>query len=144
MKTQFDSRIRVVSVENLRAMCARVSGVCHRFEVTGVSRSRVTVTYSNPNEYGTDHPMSAIYPCFPGGTADTENPYTVLSMLRVLNDNWNGDGWQAFDILHDCPVLWRSPVDCKWWTKDEIADQAKLAAEVIDEIITEESKGVQS
>lgn len=118
MKTQFDSNKRVVSVENLKAMCAHVSGMCHTYKVTSVSRSRVHVTYSNPDEYGQDHPMTAVYPCYPSNAPanrdDADNPCVVLDILRVLNDNWDGEGWQAFDLLHDCPTLWRVPHTGKW------------------------------
>lgn len=109
MKTQFDRLERVVSVENLKAMCAHVSGTCRTYKVTSVSRSRVHVTYSNPDEYGQDHPMTAVYPCYPSNAPanpdDADNPCVVLDILRVLNDNWDGEGWQAFDLLHCCPSL---------------------------------------
>lgn len=123
MKTQFDSKVRVVSVENLKAMCERVSGVCHRYRVETVSRSRVKVSYSNPNEYGTEHPMIAVFPCYPSGSRedDKENPCVVLEYLNVLGDNWDGEGWQAFEVLRDCPVIWRDPQNDKWGTAEEIA-----------------------
>lgn len=66
MKTQFDCEIRVVSLANLEAMCAHVSGFCHRFKVEKVTRSRVHVSYSNPDEYGSESPMIAVFPCYPG------------------------------------------------------------------------------
>jgi len=123
MKTQFDSKIRVVAVSNLGAMCQRISGVCHRYEVTKVTRSRVHVTYSNPNEYGSEFPMTAVFPCYPSRN-DTVNftasPSVVLDILRVINDNWNGEGWQAFQPLLDCPTVWRSGTDAVWSTHREI------------------------
>ena len=122
MRTQQDSRVRVVALDNLEAMCSRVSGMCHRFEVTKVSRSRVHVTYSNPDEYGADHPMIAVFPCYPSGfQGDEDNPRVILDYLRVIHDSWDGEGWQAFEALRDCPTLWRSsPEATDWQTEDEI------------------------
>lgn len=131
-RTQYDSKVRVVAVENLRAMCARVSGcMCHKFWIESVSRSRVTVGYSNEDEWATPHPMFAVFPCYPGFDGkDAENPNVILEFLRVTNDNWDGEGWQAFDILRDCPPLWRNPNNGgKWQTREEIeTDQAAAKA----------------
>jgi hypothetical protein len=126
MKTQYDGSSRVVAVENLAAMCRRVSGMCHRYWIESVSRSRVAVGYSNPDEYGSESPMFAVFPCIPNpfDSKEHENPFVILtgpgSILRVVNDTWNGEGWQAFDPLCDAPVLWRSPEDGSWSTKEEI------------------------
>lgn len=123
MKTQFDHRIRVVSLENLKAMCERVSGVCHRYEVTKVSSSRVHVEYSNPDEYGSAHPMVAVFPCYPSGnrTDDINNHAIVLEYRNVLHDNWDGEGWQAFECLRDCPELFRGPDG--WRTREEVYEK---------------------
>lgn len=125
MKTQFDFRKRVVSLENLRAMCERVSGVCHNYTVVKVSRSRVHVEYSNPTEYGTPQPMTAVFPCYPSGYED-DNQAVVLDIMRVIGDNWGGEGWQAFDCLIACPTLWRDPQTGKWETEKEIRDRQNL------------------
>lgn len=117
MRTQSDTRERVVSLDNLKAMCERLSGVCHVYSVTVVSRSRVHVEYTNPDEYGSDYPMTAVFPCFPGEEPD--NPRVLLSILRVLRDSWDGEGWQAFDPLVNCPTLWRDP-DGRWHSHSEI------------------------
>lgn len=112
MPTQFDHSVRVVSLDNLRAMCERVSGMAHRFDVVKVSRSRVHVEYSNPDEYGRARPVTAIYPCYPSSFDSTnDNPAIVLDMLRCFDPEkiWDGDAWQCFELLHECPTLWRSP-----------------------------------
>jgi len=121
MKTQSDQKVRVVALENLRAMCKRLSSVCHRFTVSKVSCSRVHVEYSNPNEYGSENPMTAVYPCYPSGWhGDEDNPRVVLDGLRVINDQWDGDGWQAFEPLVDCVTLWRGADEKMWETHAEI------------------------
>lgn len=122
MQTQFDNQTRIVALSNLEAMCQRVSGMCHRYEVTKVSRSRVHVTYSNPNEYGSEYPMTAIFPSYPSGN-DTLNhqasPCVVLDIMRVVNDSWDGEGWQAFEVLLNCPTLYRCN-ETEWKTVEEI------------------------
>lgn len=118
MKTQEDSSQRVVALENLRAMCARISGWAHTFEVTSVTRSRVHVTYSNPNEYGSAQPITAIYPAIPY-PGEPDNPRVLLEIMRTVGHDPDGEGWQSFMQLHDCPTLWRSP-EGKWRTHGEI------------------------
>jgi len=93
-------------------MCEHVSGTCHRYWIESVSRSRVTVGYSNPDEYGRESPMFAVFPCFPNPfDRDGGNPFVLLtgpgSLLRVVNDDRDGEGWQCFQIVRDCPVMWR-------------------------------------
>jgi hypothetical protein len=102
MKTQFDWKHRVVSLENLKAMCERVSGTVHTYRVTKVTRSRVHVDYSNPDEYGTPDPITAVYPCYPS----VEQVAIVLDAVRYINDR-DDYGYQAFDQLVDCVTLWR-------------------------------------
>jgi hypothetical protein len=111
MLNQYDTTTRVVSLENLKAMCSHVSGHGHRFSVTKVSRSRVHVEYSNPDEYGRDHPETAVYPCYPNpALGNGDNPYVVFDCMRVLNDNKDGEGWQDFEELRECPTLYRNVV----------------------------------
>jgi hypothetical protein len=122
MKTQFDSQVRMVNLVNLVAMCGHQSGFSHRYTVSKISRSRVHVEYSNPDEYGNESPMTAVFPCFPNdfGPENADNPYIVLQIMRVVGDTWNGEGWQAFDQLLTCPVLYRSCDDTvppRWETE---------------------------
>lgn len=128
MKTQQDHTVRIVALENLRAMCDRASGYCHRYTITTVSRSRVHVEYSNPDEYGAEHPMIAVFPCYPSGWPQdsTENPRVILEIMRVIHDDADGEGWQAFTPILECPVLWRDSKDGGWQTAQEIEDR-KLA-----------------
>lgn len=131
MKTQFDSKVRVVALANLIAMCERVSGVCHRFSVSKVTATRVRVAYSNPDEYGNESPIEAEFPCYPSDFDGKDNPSVVLHMVRVIGARGDSEAWQSFSPILDCPVLWRSPrygVD-EWLSGDEIkAKQAVTAA----------------
>lgn len=133
MKTQRDSKTRIVALENLKAICERASGFCHTFEVSKVSRSRVHVEYSNPSEYGTPKPMTAVFPAIPNPWDKTgENPYVLIGeLMRVLGDNWDGEGWQAFEPVVNGPELFRNgPGDDSaetWQTREEI-ETAKAGA----------------
>ena len=106
-------------------MCERISGMCHTYKVVKVSRSRVHVEYSNPDEYGRDRPVVAVYPCFPGnvGEQDDENPYVILHALRYLHDS-DGYDYQAFDVLTDCPTLWRTSLPTE--EKEEWESHAEI------------------
>ena len=121
METQSDTRMRVVALSNLKAMCERVSVIAHRYWIESYSDHRVCVGYSNPDEYGTESAMYAWFPAFRSGwQEDKENPYVVFNILRVTNDNWDGEGWQAFDPLLEYPTLWRDPITNEWYTREEI------------------------
>lgn len=109
MKTQMDARSRIVSLENLKAMCEHVSGTSHRFSVESVSNTRVRVTYSNPDEYGSSHPITATFPCYLSG--DAGNPTVVLEYTKVTGDD---EAWQSFEVLRDCPSLFRDARTGKW------------------------------
>lgn len=110
MKTQQDSHVRVVALENLRAMCDRVSGTAHRYTVSKVSRSRVHVEYSNPDEYATDHPVTVVFPCYPSNWLQdgADNPRILFDPLRLFGD---GADWDMFSPLESCPTLWRDYPD---------------------------------
>lgn len=130
MKTQQDHSVRIVALENLRAMCGRVSGMCHNYHVVKVSRSRIHVEYSNPDEYGHDNPMTAVFPCYPScWPGDEDNPRVVLDIMRVINDSWDGEGWQAFSTLLDCPQVWRDP-DGKGWSSEREILQDQTGATI--------------
>ena len=95
-----DSRERVVTLPVLQALCAKASGVCHRYEVTKVGENRVSVTYSNPDEWAQDHPMAAVFPAF-YDSAFGGQVYVVLHAVRIINDTWDSEGWQAFSFLNE-------------------------------------------
>lgn len=126
MNTQFDYRARIVSLESLHAMCARISGMSHRFTVTKVSRSRVHVEYSNPNEYGTPHPVTAIYPCFPSKFGSASDVAVALDALRYTGGTDGGYEYQAFDQLTDSPTLWRSPTKFQMNAQGAMREQAPV------------------
>lgn len=120
MTTQHDSKKRVVALSNLRAMCERISGTCHRFTVDAVTAHSVRVSYSNPDECGRDNPVTAVFPAYCDGAKD--NPSVVLDAIRYVNSP--GEEWQAFWALFDCPELFRTSSDSQEWrTRYEIMVQ---------------------
>ncbi len=102
MKTQQDNPVRMLALDNLRAMCEEASGTCHRYWIEKVSRSRVHVGYSNPDEWANENPMYLVLPSFPSPwPEDKGNPRVLVEPMRVINDTWDGEGHQAFDPLWD-------------------------------------------
>ena len=120
---QADWKVRIVATENLEAMAERISGMCHRFSVTYIGNFAL-VEYSNPDEYGNENPMIAYYPMIKGfwgkGTVGV-----VMNIHKVINDSWDGEGWQAFSELDGCPQLFRGE-NGEWDTREEI-EKAKSA-----------------
>lgn len=102
---QFDSAVRVVSVENLKAMCDQVSSVSHKYWVEPPTKAGqfVRLTYSNPDEHAHWHRMTAWLPRFFHGKAEL----VVLMVVNVVHDNWEGEGWQAFETVLSYPALYR-------------------------------------
>jgi hypothetical protein len=124
METQQDNKVRLVALANLAAMCKHVSGTCHRYWIETVTETYVVVGYSNPNEYGTDDPVFATYPCYPSGwPGDEDNPRVVLAMIadapgyETPEDFPEAD--QCFQCIDDCPILWRHPETGEWSEETE-------------------------
>ncbi len=119
--TQFDHSVRIVSLENLRAMAARISGTCHRFTVADRlpcpdSHVRtVRVYYSNPDEFGNECQTCAHYPAY----AQHDGIAVVLDAMRYTGGRRDDESWQAFHELTDCPELWRDPTSGTWQTEYE-------------------------
>lgn len=118
MPIQFDHSVRIVSLANLEAMAKRISGVCHRFTVSNVSANRVYVTYSNPDEYGNESPITCAFPRYAGGFNSVA---VVLEYVgRITGAQGDSEAWQAFEQIKDCPQLWRDPNSGEWKTEYEI------------------------
>jgi hypothetical protein len=128
MKTQQDNPVRVVALENLIAMCARNSGVCHRYRVERITKTRVHVSYSNPDEYGNERPLVVVFPCYPSGWPQdgADNPRVVLDIVRVYGgrDSYDREGAaDTFYLITNAPVLWRDPATSKWETEEQIKER---------------------
>lgn len=54
----------VMEFYTLLAMAKVHSGWNHNYSVQRTSDHRVTITYSNPDEYAVDHPVTMYVPCF--------------------------------------------------------------------------------
>lgn len=123
MRTQQDHVVRVLALDNLRAMCKHASGMSHTFWIDKVSRSRIHVGYSNPSEYGTPSPVYAVLPCYPSpwpGDSDRSNPNprVILDIARILHAGNDSEAWQLFEPLwtlyasHDGTRQWKI-VECE-------------------------------
>lgn len=60
-------KVKLIELHTLMATAVQQSGECHRYTVERTSEHRVRVTYSNPDEYAVDNPITAFYPCYKGG-----------------------------------------------------------------------------
>ena len=120
---QSDTSVRVVTVQNLTALCSRASGMCHRFEVVSTSDHRVVVEYSNPDEWGWTHPIRATFPAYIDSGFGRSTFYVVLgAMLKCTHGGHDGEEWQCFHPITDGPELWRDNSDSDVWrTREEIA-----------------------
>jgi hypothetical protein len=136
MKIQFDYNCRVVSQSNLEAMCERISGVCHNYYLEELTSTRAGVVYSNPDEWGQDHPMTAYLPVF----WRDEVPYIVLDIVDMRGDEF-GDGDQFFHPLLDCPELYR--VDDQQWVTKEEADTLLVTQRAVRRCGEFSSKGAK-
>lgn len=104
-QTQFDHSHRIVALNNLEAICKRISGVAHRFHISKVTPHRVYVEYSNPDEYGSPEPITAVYACYP----QHNNTAVVLDAIDYKGcTGKNEEAWQAFWELTDHAPLFRS------------------------------------
>ncbi len=65
-KTWGQQTIRHIELRTLQAMAKAINGECHNYTVERTSDHRVRVTYSNPDEYASDHPITAFFPCYKG------------------------------------------------------------------------------
>lgn len=122
MRIQQDHKVRVVACDNLRAMCAEISGMAHRYEVTRLTPHRVYVTYDNPDEWGFTHPITVAFPSYPQPKVwdpDGDNPNVVLDAVRYIGCPEHEDPYQLFYPLWSCPVLRRTGPEAKWVADEE-------------------------
>lgn len=125
MKTQFDNKVRVVSLENLKAICERYSGTCNGYHVDKVTTNRVYISTntsaSETESFG--HTVTAVFPAWPSGFDGKENPSVALEIMRVIGETDDDyDASQEFWALLDCEPLYRSLKDDKelWQSEYEI------------------------
>lgn len=88
---------KTVSLNVLKRACQDVSMTAHRFWIERETDHRVTVAYSNPDEYGNDRVMLAQLPCYRVGS----DVIVVVDIVRMYRDSEAGDGWQYFEVLWD-------------------------------------------
>lgn len=119
MQTNIDNQVRIVALANLKAMCKRISGVCHEYSIIKVTPNRVHIEYSNPDEWGNPSPIIATYPSYRNVFEQTkDNPIVVIDIVDIFHDSHNGEAWQCFEVIRDCPQLWNN--NGQWQTREEI------------------------
>jgi len=80
----YDSKMRVVSISNLEAMCEEVSGcMCRKFGIGDVRDHSVEVYFTNEDDCAFNHTISAVFPLFED---ERGNCYVILSALAMRTD----------------------------------------------------------
>jgi hypothetical protein len=108
---QSDHPERVVSLENLKAMCDRLSRIDGNiFWIDRTTRNRVYVSVTIPDDagYSCGRTVTASFPCYPSPWDGQNNPYVVLDPVRIIGvepDDY--DPSQYFWPLFECPRLFR-------------------------------------
>lgn len=93
----FDFTKRVVSLDRLEQLCKEASSMCHRYEVTKVSKNYAYVCYNNPDEWGNSHPLTATFPVYKW---NWDKIAVVLDISRVYGDKSPDQcGYESFHTL---------------------------------------------
>jgi hypothetical protein len=101
----------IIELASLAAYCKTWSCMCRRYTVERTSNHRVLVTYSNPDEWGVDHPISCYLPCYRDGDAW----WVVLAPTSFIHvgEEWEYDPSQAFEFIWSAeaenPNSWLEP-----------------------------------
>lgn len=136
LRTQGDFKQRVVTLANLLAMCEAGSGITHMFYPAGdASEHRVSVGYSNPDEYGHDAPVFFYLPSWPN-PFERENPYVALTVTHSTGGRDTFDkeaAFQSFDAaVLSADELFRSGEYTSDWNTREEWDEMRAASEEMD------------
>ena len=91
---------KIVDIDTLRKVLEDNSGMCHRYKVANVSKHRVKVGYSNPDEYAVDNWTYAILPCYTWRAFGRVTTVVVLEIIGMVNDP-DDVLWQCFDFLKE-------------------------------------------
>ncbi len=90
---------RLVELYTLMATANQQSGTCHRYIVERTSNHRVRVTYSNPDEYACDNPITAYYPCFKGCWGEWWVVSEITKIEGDLDDHERDYAYQHFNWI---------------------------------------------
>ena len=96
-------QLKAMTITEIATVCRAISGVCHVYKIEKVTRRRVCVSYSNPNEYGTPRPIRAYFPIV---LFTPNNDQQTIACLEFAHYAGAGDDWQAFHALTCARVEW--------------------------------------
>lgn len=96
---KLNTTVRAMSLSTLKETCKKISTHCHTFKVVYASSHRVSVSYSNPDEYGTPSPVTVEYAAW----YDREFKMTVVANwpLRTI-----GMGDSEAELIQPFDMLW--------------------------------------
>lgn len=95
--------LKGLTITAIAKLCAFHSGMCHRYAIESVTRNRVKISYSNPNEYGTPRP---IYAYFPIVLYQHGNDQGTIACVTFGHYTGAGEDYQAFDVIRYGRVTW--------------------------------------
>lgn len=103
--------LKGMTVEMLEAICAKISGMCHRYKIESVNQNRVCISYSNPDEYGSERPIKAFFPIVLY-LADT--PAKSIACVEFFSSVTGREyEYQAFDCIRFATAEWNKEQN-KW------------------------------
>lgn len=123
LKPYLNTKYQVVSDNYLEAMLSHLSAVAHRYWLDRITDHFAYVVYSNPNEYGSETPVTIMYPVYRSG----DTVHVVLDVYRVQGGDDEYDRDAAADslqcMLEDQPDLYRNPQTGEWETGEEFSER---------------------
>lgn len=102
-------QLKAMTITEIATVCRAISGVCHTYKIEKVTPRRVCVVYSNPNEYGTPHPIRAYFPIV---LYTANNDQQTIACLEFAHYTGTGEEWQAFSALTCARVEWDKTHEC--------------------------------
>lgn len=119
----FDRKVRVVNLDNLKAMLKYCSGRGVKFFLISKSKTRVhvgcTATYAEEFGYG-ESTVKASFPAYCDPT------FGLLVVLEATHLTGSEDWLHLFDMLKECPELWRTSSDIvRFETREAIEERLK-------------------
>lgn len=96
-------QLKGMTITEIAQVCRAISGTCHRYKIESVTRSRVKISYSNPNEYGSERPIFAYYPIV---LYQANNDQGTIACLEFGHYTGAGEDWQAFYAITCARVEW--------------------------------------
>jgi hypothetical protein len=129
-EAQLDHKHRIVALPNLRGMLDWISGgrcSSHAYTIDQIATSSITIAYTNPDEFGTHHPIYARFRAWEEVMfgekvflVDLDCCLAIIGWKDFKAFTDENDAWQCFELLIGCPEVFRTSRDTNdWHTREE-------------------------